>query len=394
MFYTQDSDLNAEDDFGETIFMKLESEITDTSNSQEEIEIFQNLLKFFQEEDKNNVGGKKDAVWIEEPMVQAIRNNNFKYFIILVILGGQLGDYGFEYFVNKIENESEKFAEKRYLIMFLSKIRDEYGQTLLHYAAWKGKLNCLKILIGYKLNVDKRKTDAEQTSSLFTWKNRENRCNKTLFENNVSVNVYNLKRQTPIHLAACEGNLECLELLINKGADVNAKDEINLTPLHHASEFGEVNCLEVLLANGADVNANDKNNSTPLHRASECGKVNCLEVLLANGADVNAKDETNLTPLHLSAWYGKFDCLEVLLANEANVNARTNKLNTPLHILGISPEGSKEEKERCAKILLDAGVDIDAKDKDGNTIIYYQFFQTLRVERPDLFIQKTKRKFI
>ncbi len=45
-------------------------------------------------------------------------------------------------------------------------------------------------------------------------------------------------------------------------------------------------------------------------------------------------------------------------------------------------------------MLINAGADVDAKDKDGNTIFYHPFFHTLRMERPDLFIKKTKRKFI
>jgi ankyrin repeat protein len=226
-----------------------------------------------------------------------------------------------EYFVNKIEDESEKFAKKIHLIKFLSKIRDEFDNTLLHHAAYEGKLNCLKILIGCKVIVNERKTDDEQTSCLFMCKNGQTKCANTIFEKNVSVNVYNLQRQTPLHLAAYGGYQESLELLIRKGGDVNAKDEDDRTPIHYAVFLGKVDCLEVLLANGADV------------------------------------------------------------------NARTNTLYTPLHIIGYSPEGSKEEKKRCAEMLIAAGADISAKDEDGDTIFFYQFFQDLKVERPDLFTQ-------
>jgi len=420
----------------------------------------QSLLDFLEDEATEKVSIKKNSVWNEEPTFKAIRKNNFKWFCFLIVLGGKLQEDDFKYLVNKIEDESEKFAKKTYLIKFLSKIRDQFDQTLIHHAAFKGKLKCLKILIGCKSNENKRKTEEEQTSCLFACKNGETKCDNTLFGNVVSVNVYNLERKTPLFLAAGEGHQECVELLIRKGGDVNAKDENDCTPLHLSAWYGKFDCLEVLLANGADVdarnneketplhiaakqghhecakllisngadlNAKDENDRSPLHYAAAIGKVNCLEVLLANGADVNARnnnkwtavhmaakqghhecaklliskgadvnanDANDCTPLHISAWYGKFDCLEVLLANEANVNARTNKLNTPLHITGFSPEGSKEEKERCAEMLINAGADVDAKDKDGNTIFYHPFFHTLRVERPDLFIKKTKRKFI
>jgi hypothetical protein len=292
----------------ENICTKLASTISNTQ-SQEEILTLQNLLNFFQQEEKKVLRGKKDTVWKEEPMVKAIKKNNLQFFCCLVVLGGRLGQEDFEYIVNKIEDESEKFAGKAYLIkFFLSKIRDECNQTLLHFAAWKGKPKCLKILISCKVNLNEIKLEVG-----------ESKYDK--IENNVTVNVYNLNRETPLHLAACEGHLECAELLIRKGGDVNAKDK--------------------------------------------------------NG----------FTPLHFAAYYGKIDCLEILLANGADVNARGIRQNTPLHIIGWSSEGSKEEKERCAEMLISAGADVDAKDEDGDTVFAYSFFQTLRVERPDLFTQ-------
>uniref|UniRef100_A0A8C6PTZ0 Uncharacterized protein n=1 Tax=Nothobranchius furzeri TaxID=105023 RepID=A0A8C6PTZ0_NOTFU len=40
--------------------------------------------------------------------------------------------------------------------------------------------------------------------------------------------------QTPLHLAASEGLLECVEILVKAGADVLAKDSMGLTPLDTA----------------------------------------------------------------------------------------------------------------------------------------------------------------
>jgi ankyrin repeat protein len=399
----------------------LKEKITN-SDDKKQTEIFQNLLHFFQEEERKKACLEKVSVWKEEPMMKAIRKNYFKFFSLLVFLGGQLEETDLEYLVNKIENESEIFVHERYLTKcFLSKIRDQYEQTLIHHAAVKGKPKCLKILIGCKLSdVNIKKADRELNSCCFP------ECAISLIRNKSSVNVYNIQRKTPVHLAARKGHQECLELLIIKGGDVNAKDEDDRTPLHSAAGSGEVNCLKVLLANGADVNAEDEDDWTPLHWAAGHGNVDSLEVLLANGADVNARDikqnsplhiigfsskgnkeekersvemlinagadvdakeQNDWTPLHIAAFHGNVNCLEVLLANGADVNASDNTQNTPLHMIGLSPKGSKEEKKKCAKMLIKAGAVIDAEDEDGDTIFAYPFFQTLRVERPDLFKQ-------
>lgn len=39
---------------------------------------------------------------------------------------------------------------------------------------------------------------------------------------------------TPLHLAASEGLLDCVEMLVQAGADVQARDNIGLTPLDFA----------------------------------------------------------------------------------------------------------------------------------------------------------------
>jgi ankyrin repeat protein len=260
---------------------------------------FQSLMDFYflEDEAREKVSIKKNFVWNEEPTFKAVRKNNFKWFCFLIVLGGKLREDDFKYLVSKIEDESDKFAEKTYLIKFLSKIRDQYDQTLLHHAAQSGKLKCLKILIGCKSNENERKTDEEQTSCLFSSQNNETKCAKTSFENNVPVNVYNVQRKTPLHFAAEKGHQECLKLLIMKGGNVNAKDEDDLTPLHLAAFTRKVDYLEALLANGADVNARDNKQYTPLHiiglssKGSKEEKDICAELLIKAGAVIDAKDE-------------------------------------------------------------------------------------------------------
>jgi ankyrin repeat protein len=94
---------------------------------------------------------------------------------------------------------------------------------------------------------------------------------------------------TLLHIAAQEGKMETIALLIAKGANVNAKDEDRWIPLHVA-RTKEV--AKLLIAEGADVNAKDWDGVTPLHRAAINGHKEVVELLIANGADVNAMSET------------------------------------------------------------------------------------------------------
>jgi ankyrin repeat protein len=93
-----------------------------------------------------------------------------------------------------------------------------------------------------------------------------------------------------------------------------------------------------------------------------------------------------MTPLHIATKLAKVDCLEVLIKKGANVNSRCNQQNTALHLIASSKKGRREEKERCAEMLVNAGTDIRAENEEGKTILDFEFFQDLKDRRPDLFL--------
>ena len=88
-------------------------------------------------------------------------------------------------------------------------------------------------------------------------------------------------------------------LIENGGADVNAVNEWYRTALHIAARDGHVEILKLLLQNGADVNAvGGLYDSTALHEAVECEQIRCALHLLCFGAQIDEKaiedDKTRL----------------------------------------------------------------------------------------------------
>jgi hemoglobin len=78
---------------------------------------------------------------------------------------------------------------------------------------------------------------------------------------------------------------DVVRLLIAHGADVNACDNVKrCTPLHMAARRGNLEIAEALLDCGAHIDARDSHGDAPLQRALNCRKPAIAELLLARGA--------------------------------------------------------------------------------------------------------------
>ena len=65
------------------------------------------------------------------------------------------------------------------------------------------------------------------------------------------IDVKNANLETPLHLAAWNGMLDNVRLLIKLGADINAQDQIGQTPVEMAAHLGHVEVVKELFDAGA-----------------------------------------------------------------------------------------------------------------------------------------------
>ncbi|WP_257263466.1 ankyrin repeat domain-containing protein, partial [Endozoicomonas sp. ONNA2] len=114
---------------------------------------------------------------------------------------------------------------------------------------------------------------------------------------------------TPLHFAAENNSVRCLEALIKAGANINAREKKNgYTPLHIAAARGSTECLQNLLEfDGVDI-------SRALHCAAATGNAGAVKALMAfPGIQVNEKDNNGDTAFHLAVRNGKTENAKVLL---------------------------------------------------------------------------------
>ena len=103
--------------------------------------------------------------------------------------------------------------------------------------------------------------------------------------------------QAPIHVAAENGQLEVVRLLLEAGADKDLAAEDGNTALQEASWRGHLAVVRELLAAGADKNVVWQDSLTALHWASASGHSEVVRELVEAGADKNAVAHNGTTSL-------------------------------------------------------------------------------------------------
>ncbi|CAG9761235.1 unnamed protein product [Ceutorhynchus assimilis] len=187
-----------------------------------------------------------------------------------------------------------------------------------------------------------------------------------------SVNAVDKQGQnnTPLHLAAKNGQNKIVKVLLLCDAGMELKNYEGHTPLYLAAEGGHHKVVSTLLENGANPNALNaitariSNKETPLHMACYNNDVRSVELLLKFGTSIDTKDKDGYTPLHLAIEQEHYEVVSILLENNANINRITTAGQIPLEI------ASSKNNVRLMELLLKFGAEIETKTLDGNTLLH------------------------
>jgi ankyrin repeat protein len=291
--------------------------------------------------------------------------------------------------------------------------------TPLHTAAFRGRLELAKVLLGHGANANAVSEGGETPLHLVSrgeYDSQEHGVSiaRLLLEHCVDLDAQTKYHQTALHFAAFYGRPEITQLLLDHGANPNAEDELGSTPLQSVSggkydsqEYG-VSVARLLLEHGADVNPRTKV-STPLHSAAFYGRLALAQVLLDHGANANAVSEWGETPLHLlsrgeydsqehgvniarlllercvdldaqtkshetalhlTAIYGRPEITQLLLDHGANPNTENEQGDTPLHSVSVGKYDSQEYGVSIAQLFLERSVDVNARTKVNATPLH------------------------
>jgi ankyrin repeat protein len=219
-----------------------------------------------------------------------------------------------------------------------------------------------------------------------------------LLADNPDINAFGYDGTPALHWIVRAQNGALAQQLLEAGADPNLPNRHDLRPLALAVELDDLATVRLLIDAGADESLPDAAGEPLLFTAVRNGSVGIVEALLAAGADVNAIDQTyQQTALMVAAREDQAEIARLLIDAGADVHRQTPAGATPRPRLPAENSGSKGDgivrggwpehgmrapipgaktallyaardgSADIARMLLDAGADIEQPDANGTT---------------------------
>lgn len=162
------------------------------------------------------------------------------------------------------------------------------------------------------------------------------------------MNRGDLDGRRAIHLAACGGDVQVLELLVAYKADINVVDRHGGTPLEDAIRHNNEEVAQALKNHDADRQMSKAAESL-CAAASQVDGASRLSYRVSYKCDVNVCTSDGRSALHLAAAQGCVENVKILISSHADVNAKDSRGSTPLQDALVS------KNDACCELLIEKG---------------------------------------
>ena len=247
------------------------------------------------------------------------------------------------------------------------------NKTTLYLACEKGYEDVVKLLLKHKADATICASKAENgildiiqdesgyNSLTIAAKNGHLATVKILLESGIGIEVQDEENRTPLYAAAANNKPIVVEYLCESKAAVNSYGRNGWTPLTVAASNGYTEIVQVLLKYGADLEIarkTEKGSSTATYIASVENHPDIVEILCRAGAKVNMFGNNGWTPLTAAASNGYTEIVQVLLKYGADLEMRNQPSigggDTPLY------HAANNNHPETVEILCKAEADMDA----------------------------------
>ncbi|XP_038560445.1 ankyrin repeat and death domain-containing protein 1B-like [Micropterus salmoides] len=276
--------------------------------------------------------------------------------------------------------------------------KDKYGVAPIHLAAWFGSLEILKLLVQagaeqkveneeglnimhcaainnhteiveYIVNdlqmkeLDKDDQSGHGAFALAAEHGCVQMLDMLMDPYNMATMKPNKRGDTPLHLAARNGHLDAVQLLLQS---FDTLDEVNMdgeTALYQAADKGQEECVLALLEAGCDPNILTTAKGSALHSVSERGDASLVQLLLEYKAHTDLKNQNLEAPLHLAVKNSHIPVIHSLLTAGCNVDVTDKRSQTAMHL------AAELARIEVVEMLLKSRVDLTLRDRQGKTAL-------------------------
>ena len=236
--------------------------------------------------------------------------------------------------------------------------------TALHYASMNDQLEVAQVLL--ERGASPSKADRLGKTALhYCVEKRRYRCLSFFLKQGLDVTVTDNEHLTVWHLAALQGNIEALKILLNNVASGKRfhepKGRKERPLISCASRSGFAEAVSILLEAGYSVFDLDFDGCTALHHGARAGSPEVVRLLIAQGLDASAKTDDGSSTVHYAVMgngAGLDVTLDVLLDEGVNPFIGRHDGTTPMLLLiGHGTEDASD--------LADDGTDGTSDISDG-----------------------------
>lgn len=213
---------------------------------------------------------------------------------------------------------------------------DVEGQTPLILAAQEGHCSTVRLLLERKSPIDHRGYNGHSALSAAALQGHREVV-ELLLRRGADTDVRDAEGRPLLYLLILEACLDIATLIIEKGGvPLESRDTEGRTALHVAAWQGDLDGIELLLRHGADPNALDSEGRSPLHSVAWRGHLGAGRLLLrARGIHVDlACKKQGATALSIAAQEGHTEIVAILLENGAKPDLVDHYGRSPVKVAG------------------------------------------------------------
>jgi len=270
------------------------------------------------------------------------------------------------------------------------------GETYLHRACRRGKVNFVRKLIGLGADLD-IKNSADESVLMIACNNKKtyqnlDMINILLDSGKVDIDYIDKRGKTALCHCVGDNNLELVELLLNKGAKINLGKIapillccIKYSPYLevftdiHIKSVSNYQMLCLLADNGADLNIfsdnlkGDNSHVNPLMHAAINNQFHIVKFLCKRGIAINVLNRINRSALWYACYFGNVEIVEFLINSGANINlgypllAACSKIDRNARKYIVDLDNFNQRRIKIIQILIDSQVDLHIIDENGNS---------------------------